>query len=83
MMDLVYDLDGNYLYSSQEILSEDLPITIVAVLNQCYPEFDLDKRANQLDLGEVVRYEVQLNSLKERLEVILDEEGNLLCESDA
>jgi hypothetical protein len=82
-MELVYDLEGNYLYSSQEILSEDLPITIVAVINQCYPEFNLEKLAYQLDLGEVLRYEVLLLGLSQRLEVILDEEGNLLCECDA
>lgn len=82
-MELVYDLDGNYLYSSQNILSEDLPITIISVINQCYPEFDLEQRATQLDLGEMLRYEVLLNGEGQRLEVTLDEEGNLLCECDA
>ena len=82
-MQLVYDTEGNYLYSSQEILSEDLPITIVAVINQCYPEFRLERRANQLDMGAVLRYEVLLRRTGQRLEVILDEAGNLLCECEA
>ena len=81
-MDLVYDLDGNFLYRNLEMPSEDLPITVLAVINQSYPEYVINDFVNLQDWGKNIQYEVLLNGTTNALEIIIDEAGTVLCECD-
>ena len=81
-MDLVYDLDGNFLYRNLEMPSEDLPITVLAVINQSYPEYVISDFVNLQDWGENIQYEVILNGISNVMEIIIDEAGTVLCECD-
>jgi len=82
-MDLVYDLEGNFLYRSLEMPSEDLPITVLAVVNQSYPGYVINDSVNLQDWGKNVQYEIVLGSRNSGLEIIIAEDGTLLCECDA
>lgn len=81
-MDLVYDLKGNFLYRSLEMLSEDLPITVLAVINQSYPDYVISDFVNLQDWGKDIKYEVILGGVNKNLEIIIDEEGIVHCECD-
>jgi len=81
-MDLVYDLQGNFLYRSLEMPSEDLPITVLAVVNQSYPGYVISDFVNLQDWGEDVKYEIVLGSQQKGLEIIVAEDGTVLCECD-
>lgn len=81
-MDLVYDLEGNFLYRNLEIPSEDLPITILAVIYQTYPEYVISDFANIQDWGEKIQYEIVLAGQSKNLEIIIDESGMVTCECD-
>lgn len=81
-MDLVYDLEGNFLYRNLEMPSEDLPITILAVINQSYPGYVISDMVNLQDWGESVQYEIMLLGQPKGLEIIVDEAGTVLCECD-
>lgn len=81
-MDLVYDLEGNFLYRSLEMPSEDLPITVLAVVNQNYPGYVLNDFVHLQDWGENIQYEITLGSRNRGLEIIVAEDGTVLCECD-
>lgn len=81
-MDLVYDLEGNFLYRNLEMPSEDLPITILAVINQSYPGYVISDFINLQDWGESIQYEIMLLGKPKSLEIIVDEAGTVLCECE-
>lgn len=81
-MDLVYDLDGNFLYRNLEMPSEDLPITVLAVVNQAYPGFVINEQVNLQDWGENIKYEMTLGSRSASIDIIITEEGNIIFESE-
>ena len=81
-MDLVYDLEGNFLYRSLEIPSEDLPITVLAIINQSYPDYVISDFIQLQDWGESIQYEIVLEGLNKKLEIIVAEDGTILCECD-
>ena len=82
-MDLVYDLEGNFLYRSLEIPSGDLPIVVLAVVNQNYPGYVINDFVQQQDWGTNVKYEIQLGSRRQSLEIIVAEDGTVLCEFES
>ncbi len=81
-MDLVYDLEGNFLYRTLEMLSEDLPITVLAVVNQSYPGYVISDFVNLQDWGKEVKYEIILGGVDNGLEITITEDGTVLCECE-
>ena len=81
-MDLVYDLEGNFLYRSLEMPSEDLPITVLAVVNQSYPGYVMSNLVHLQDWGECIQYEIMLGGQDKGLEIIIGEDGTVVCECD-
>lgn len=81
-MDLVYDLEGNFLYRNMEMPSEDLPITVMAVVNQSYPGYVMNNMVNLQDWGEEVKYEIALGGNGHGLEIVITEDGTVLWECD-
>ncbi len=81
-MDLVYDLEGNFLYRNLEIPSEDLPITVLAVVNQNYPGYVISDFVNQQDWGENIQYEIILGGKESSLEILITQEGTVVFECD-
>lgn len=81
-MELVYDLEGKFLYRNLEMPSEDLPITILSVINQCYIGYVISDFVNLQDWGENIQYEILLKGTSKGLEIIIDEAGMVLCECD-
>ncbi len=81
-MDLVYDLEGNFLYRNLEMPSEDLPITVIAVVNQSYPGYEMEKIANLQDWGKNIQYEIVLGGKQNNMEILITEEGTVVFECD-
>ncbi len=81
-MDLVYDLKGNFLYRSSPMLSEDLPITVTAVVNQSYPEHEMSTSIVLQDWGERIQYEIVLWDQNHELEILIEEDGTIVFESE-
>jgi len=81
-MDLVYDQEGKFLYRSLEMPSEDLPITVLAVINQSYPGFVISDNVNLQDWGKEIKYEIILGGVDKGLEISITDDGTVLYECE-
>lgn len=79
-MDLVYDLEGNFLYGNTEIPSDDLPITLIAIINRDYPGYVIATVYEQ-KWTEETKYEIKLGGKNDSLELIVLNDGSVIFES--
>lgn len=79
--DLYFDLDGNFLFEGDDISTTSLPAAVAATLNAEYPGFQIDD-AEILTLADgTVQYwvEVENDNDEDEYNVILTEDGNIVC----
>lgn len=81
-LELVFDLEGNHLYTETEISIEELPTAVSESINTNYAGYSVEE-AEKLDWADdTVQYEVELKKDNTELEVIFDANGIVLCEEE-
>ena len=81
-LEVFFDLDGNFLFAETELSPEALPDVVLMALANTYPDYGVTE-AYQLEYADgTVQYEVELELDGDDFEVIIDAEGNVLCEDD-
>jgi len=80
-IELVFDTEGNFLYSEIEIRDNDLPTAVTGSITANFVGYTLDDEAEQMNMADgSVQYEVELESNTEDLEVIFAADGTVLCQ---
>ena len=84
-VDLYFSLDGEFLFAGSEVSSDDLPDTIMAVIESNYAAYELDEdKVERFDMADgSVRYSVELESNSgSDLEIVFNEDGSVACIDD-
>ena len=74
-----YSKDGNMVRHVEDVQKRELPAQVVDTLNKYYKGFRKDE-FKRITHGTDVNYFIELNSLREEREVILNERGALLSD---
>ncbi len=80
-LELVFDMEGNFLFSETEIELSQLPEAVSNAISTEYPDHVLEE-AEKRDLSNGdVQYKVELEGNID-LEVLFDSEGEVICEEE-
>lgn len=81
-IDLTFDLNGNFLYSEVEISTVALPTAVTNSIATNFPNYSLDdNEADELTMTDgSLRYEVDLESMQNDLEVLFAADGTVICQ---
>lgn len=81
-IELTFDLNGNLLYAEIEINTAALPTAITNSITTNFPNYTLDDdEADELTMADgSLRYEVELESMQDELEVIFAADGTVICQ---
>lgn len=79
-LELVFDLEGTFLYSKDEIKTEDLSETIAQSLESTYPDHKVEEAERLKQLDDESLYIVELENEDSEVEVLIDDNGNVICE---
>lgn len=81
-LELVFDKNGNFLYSETEIAVSDLPAAVSGSIASKFAGFKT-KEADKLAMADgSTRFEVEMKKDGKTKEVIFDTEGTVICEQD-
>ncbi len=76
---LVFDTEGNLLYTEAEIKVNELPAAIQSSISNAYAGYEL-KEAERLDLTDGSKqYEVEIKNNQTTMEVLLTANGTVIC----
>lgn len=83
-IELYFDLDWAFQFTQIEISSNELPDAVQSAIATNYPDFtiDNDKVERQEWANGDLRFEVELESSEDDLEIIFNEDGSLFCLDD-
>ena len=81
-IELTFDMNGNFLYSTVEINSASLPTAVSNSIVTNFPNYTLeDDEADELTMADgTTRYEVELESMQDELEVLFAADGTVICQ---
>ena len=81
-LELTFDISGNFLYSTVEINSTSLPTAVSNSIATNFPNYTLDDdEADELTMADgTSRYEVELESMQDELEVLFAADGTVICQ---
>ncbi len=79
-LELVFNLEGTFLYSKIEIKTEDLPEIITQSLESTYPDHKVEEAERLKQIDDVRLYIVELEKEDSEIEVLIDDIGNVICE---
>ncbi len=79
-MELVFDMEGSFLYAVTEISNSALPESVRNSISTNYPDYTLDDAERHDRFDDTVEYQVEIEKGRKELYVILNTEGTVLCE---
>ncbi|MFK7950879.1 MAG: PepSY-like domain-containing protein [Saprospiraceae bacterium] len=80
-IELIFDMEGNFLHSALEIDSANLPIDISNSIITNFSSYTLDNEAEELIMADgSLQYEVELKGTQDELEVLFASDGTVLCQ---
>ncbi|MDX1942946.1 MAG: hypothetical protein SFU99_20450 [Saprospiraceae bacterium] len=78
-MVLIFDTEGNLLYTEAEIKVNELPAGVKNSISNAYTNYEI-KEAERLDLTDGTKqYEVEIKKDQTTMEVLLNANGTVIC----
>jgi len=79
-IDLVFDTEGNLLYTETEINKNQLPAAVTSGIQTKYAGYSIQEVSRLEGTDNAVRYEVELKHGSGKLEALFAEDGTFVCE---
>lgn len=79
-LELVFDLEGTFLFSKVEISLNELPDAIILELNTTYEDHELEEAERLIMANDGNLYIIELENDETELEVLADDNGDVICE---
>lgn len=74
---VLFDDAGNVVEMEKEIVRADLPPSVMEVLKNEYPSYEVEEFA-RIDTQGVITYEVELKQKKQSFDLIFDSDGKVI-----